>query len=191
MKVYKRGRLCATPEVGDKASPDAHLRTECTHETTHPRHPGDIGDIGDISRKSLKLQDFLRAPSGDILGISPGDGDIPGDIFWNEDFHAQDTLARARCTGRFDAPKSGPLRRILWEERPETRGNDQLAHLRARHHMRVHRTGRFDAGNPYHEKWALRRCSDALSPVPVVPANANRFRFGNGSAFPSRRHGDH
>ena len=25
----------------------------------------------------------------------------------------------------------------------------------------------------------------------VVPAKGNRFRFGNGSAFPNRRHGDH
>lgn len=41
----------------------------------HPRHPGDIGDIGDIFRKSLKLQDFLQAPNGDIPGDIFGAGD--------------------------------------------------------------------------------------------------------------------
>ena len=54
-----------------------------------------------------------------------------------------------------------------------------------------HRSIRFDAGNPYQEKWALRRCSDARPPVLVVPAKGSRFRFGNSSAFPNRRHGDH
>ena len=63
-----------------------------------PKYPcggGDIGDIGDIFRKSLKLLDFLNAHDGDISGDIFGDGDIPRDIFWNEDFHAQDTPA---CT---------------------------------------------------------------------------------------------
>ena len=135
----------------------------------------------------------MQAQSGDIPGDIFGDGDIPGDIFWNEDFHAQDTLACARCTGRFDAPKNGPLRRILWEERPETLENDRLAHLRARHAMRVCFAGvSMLSGNPYHEQRARRRCSDARPPVLVVPTNdANRFRFGNSSAFPNRRHGDH
>lgn len=73
----------------------------CAHETTHPRHPGDIGDIGDISRKPLKFQYFLNVHGGDISGDIFGDGDI-GDIFWNEDFHAQDTSECACCTGRFD-----------------------------------------------------------------------------------------
>ena len=111
----------------------------CAHETTHPRHPGDIGDIGDISRKPLKMQGFLNVRTGDISG----------DIFGDGDFHAQDTLACARSTGRFDAPKTGPLRRIRWEERPETTENDRIAHLRARHPVRVRRAGRFDAiGEP-------------------------------------------
>ena len=84
------------------------------------------------------MQDFLRAPSGDILG----------DIFGDGDFRAQDAL-RVLCTGRFDAPKTGPLGRIRWEERPETTENDRIAHLRARHPVRVRRAGRFDAiGEP-------------------------------------------
>ena len=106
----------------------------CAHETTHPRHPGDIGDIGDISRKPLKMLGFLNVRAGDISGDIFGDGVIPGDIFGDGDSHAQDTLACARCTGRFDAPKTGHLGRIRWEERPETPENDWLAHLRARYH---------------------------------------------------------
>ena len=74
-----------------------------THETTHPRHPrhpGDIGDIGDISRKPLKMQDFLRAPSGDILG----------DIFGDGDFRAQDTPCV--CAAPVDSIRCGePLPR--------------------------------------------------------------------------------
>ena len=98
----------------------------CAHETTHPRHPGDIGDIGDISRKPLKLPDFLKAPGGDISG----------DIFLGGDFTRKMPL-RVRRTGLFDAPKTGPRGRIRWEERPETPENDRIAHLRARHPMRV------------------------------------------------------
>ena len=83
------------------------------------------------------MQDFLRAPSGDILG----------DIFGDGDFRAQDAL-RVLCTGRFDAPKTGPLGRIRWEERPETTENDRIAHLRARHPVRVRRAGRCYRGTP-------------------------------------------
>ena len=42
----------------------------------YPCGGGDIGDIGDIFRKSLKLLDFLQAPSGDIPGDIFGDGDL-------------------------------------------------------------------------------------------------------------------
>lgn len=77
----------------------------CARKTQHPRHPGDIGDIGDIFRKAAKTLDFLHVRSGDI----------PGDIFGDGDFHAQDTLACAMHRS-FDAPadkaQNGPLRRI-------------------------------------------------------------------------------
>lgn len=132
----------------------------CAHETTHPRHPGDIGDIGDISRKPLKMQGFLNVRAGDISGDIFLDGVIPGDIFWNEDFHAQDTLSCA-LRWRLDAPKTGPLGRIRWEERPETLENDRLAHLRARHPMRVRFAGvSMLSGNPYRQDSELRRSSD-------------------------------
>ena len=47
----------------------------CKRIKKYPREAGDIGDIGDIFRKSLKLQDFLQAPSGDIPGDIFGVGD--------------------------------------------------------------------------------------------------------------------
>lgn len=48
----------------------------CKRITKYPREAGDFGDIGDIFRNSLKLQDFLRAPDGDIHGDIFGDGDL-------------------------------------------------------------------------------------------------------------------
>ena len=43
------------------------------------------------------------------------------------------------------------------------------------------------SGNPYYEQRARRRCADRMGCPPVVPTNdANRFRFGNSSAFPNR-----
>ena len=175
---------------GQKRPYEAHSMDErpgvrisfCAHETTHPRHPGDIGDIGDISRKPLKMQGFLNVRTGDISG----------DIFLDGDFHAQDTLACARSTGRFDAPKTGPRGRIRWEERPETTENDRIAHLRARHPVRVRFAGvSMLSGNPYCQDSARSRCSEWLAPLLVVPAKGNRFQNGNGLAFPNRRHGDH
>ena len=121
----------------------------CAHETTHPRHPGDIGDIGDISRKPLKMQGFLNVRAGDISGDIFLDGVIPGDIFWNEDFHAQDTLSCA----------------LRW---------------------------RLDAiGEPLSPRLRTQAEFGLVGTPLVVPANANRFRFGNGSAFPNRRHVGH
>ena len=106
----------------------------------NPRNPerrGDFGDIGDIFRKSLKLLDFLNAHRGDISGDFFGDGDISGDIFLDGDSHAQDTIVCAApvdSTASMRVPKIATLRRIRWEERPETPENDWLAHLRARYH---------------------------------------------------------
>ena len=92
----------------------------------NPRHPnmrGDFGDIGDIFRKPSNHAVLPVFGFGDILGMSPRDGDFTRKI-----------PLRVRRTGRFDAPKTGPRGRIRWEERPETPENDWLAHLRARYH---------------------------------------------------------
>lgn len=55
--------------------------------------------------------------------------------------------------------KNGPLRRIRWDERQETMGNVRSC-LARKIPLRVRRTGRFDAGNPYYQDSELRRSSD-------------------------------
>ena len=152
----------------------------CKGITKYPREAGDFGDIGDIFRKPLKLLDFLSAHGGDISGDIFGDGDIPGDIFWDEDFHAQDTLACA-LRWRLDAIGDGDIPGdIFWDE--DFHAQDTLA-------CAPHRSIR--CGEPLLPGLRTQAEFGVWSKAWVVPAKGNRFRFGNGSAFPNRRHGDH
>ena len=43
----------------------------------NPKRHGDFGDIGDIFRKPSNHAGLRVFKSGDILGMSPGDGDVP------------------------------------------------------------------------------------------------------------------
>ena len=43
----------------------------------NPKRRGDFGDIGDIFRKPSNHAGLRVFESGDILGISPGDGVVP------------------------------------------------------------------------------------------------------------------
>lgn len=42
-----------------------------------PKRRGDIGDIGDIFRRPSNHAGLRVFESGDILGMSPRDGDVP------------------------------------------------------------------------------------------------------------------
>ena len=173
-KTGPRGRIRWDERLGVRIS-------FCAHETTHPRHPGDIGDIGDISRKPLKMQGFLNVRTGDISG----------DIFLDGDFHAQDALACAphraiRCA------KNRPSGAHSMGRAPGDPGErpDRTFARKTPHACALPGVSML-SGNPYRQDSARSRCSEWLAPLLVVPANANRFRFGNSSAFPNRRHGDH
>ena len=123
----------------------------------NPRHPnmrGDFGDIGDIFRKPSNHAVLPVFEFGDILGMSPRDGDS----------HAQDTL-RVLCTGRFDAiDESAQNCHSEAHSMGRTSGNRGKCParvLRARYHcVCAAPVDSMASGNPYRQRSELNRSSD-------------------------------